>query len=176
MSAADGNPDEDKIGAFGVGFYSLFSVTESPLVFSGGVCLSPLPRCRSLTPTDRGMRFYFKDGGDQLLVRRLHAPPAAVPDARPWTAFHMPLRTPGALPNAPDLVRFLAGGLVFMARLADVSVWLDARCLARVRKAAAPARALAIPRGVKVASPRGMMRMQGLSSTGALLRVAQGRC
>lgn len=52
--AAEGNPDEEKIGAFGVGtlphllqfstsftkpvsgFYSLFSVTEEPFVTSGG--------------------------------------------------------------------------------------------------------------------------------------------
>lgn len=33
---AEGNPDEEKIGAFGVGFYSLFSVTEEPFVTSGG--------------------------------------------------------------------------------------------------------------------------------------------
>jgi hypothetical protein len=52
MSLAEGNPDEQKIGAFGVGpststivgsifmmfpgFYSLFSVTEEPFVKSGG--------------------------------------------------------------------------------------------------------------------------------------------
>jgi hypothetical protein len=32
---AEGNPDPEKIGAFGVGFYSVFSITESPLVLSG---------------------------------------------------------------------------------------------------------------------------------------------
>lgn len=51
---AEGNPDEEKIGAFGVGvspsicyvttastsvagFYSLFSITEEPFVTSGGL-------------------------------------------------------------------------------------------------------------------------------------------
>jgi len=29
---AEGNPDEQKIGFFGVGFYSLFSITEEPFV------------------------------------------------------------------------------------------------------------------------------------------------
>lgn len=49
-SIATGNPDESKIGAFGCGFYSLFSVTESPLVESPG----------------RWMSFYWKDGKDQV--------------------------------------------------------------------------------------------------------------
>jgi HSP90 family molecular chaperone len=32
---ADGNPDQQKIGAFGVGFYSVFSITDGPVVKSG---------------------------------------------------------------------------------------------------------------------------------------------
>jgi len=57
LIAAEGNPDEEKIGAFGVGelsirtkllldaqtslgFYSLFSVTEEPFVSPGGMALS----------------------------------------------------------------------------------------------------------------------------------------
>lgn len=69
--SAEGNPDEEKIGAFGVGqylgplttcvqylfllgFYSLFSVTEEPFVTSGGGCssvaymLNPEPSHRSM--------------------------------------------------------------------------------------------------------------------------------
>ena len=60
MTKAEGNPDEEKIGAFGVGvwsslvfselptqlkfkgFYSLFSITEEPFVTSGGMFLSIL--------------------------------------------------------------------------------------------------------------------------------------
>jgi hypothetical protein len=54
VCAADGNPNEENVGAFGVGnrtplimlvdshrrtagFYSVFSVTEEPLVTSGGI-------------------------------------------------------------------------------------------------------------------------------------------
>jgi len=50
---AEGNPDEQKIGAFGVGFYSLFSVTEEPFVTSG----------------TNWMGFYWKDGKDQVSTR-----------------------------------------------------------------------------------------------------------
>lgn len=32
---AEGNPDETKVGAFGVGFYSAFSVCDEPVVSSG---------------------------------------------------------------------------------------------------------------------------------------------
>src|SRR6266487_3153781 len=32
---AEGNPDETKIGAFGVGFYSVFDICEDPFVSSG---------------------------------------------------------------------------------------------------------------------------------------------
>eukprot|EP01137_Pigoraptor_chileana_P003951 Opistho-2@44912 len=37
---AEGNPDENKIGFFGVGFYSVFSVSEEPLVVSGDSCMA----------------------------------------------------------------------------------------------------------------------------------------
>lgn len=32
---AEGNPDESKVGAFGVGAYTMFSICEEPLVVSG---------------------------------------------------------------------------------------------------------------------------------------------
>ncbi|CAG8734523.1 549_t:CDS:2, partial [Funneliformis caledonium] len=48
---AEGNPDEHKIGAFGVGFYSLFSVCENPFISSGG----------------QGMAFYWRK--DQLFTK-----------------------------------------------------------------------------------------------------------
>src|SRR5690242_4342644 len=43
-SIADGNPDETKIGAFGVGFYSVFADCDEPFVVSG----------------DKTMAFYWK--------------------------------------------------------------------------------------------------------------------
>lgn len=39
-SIAEGNPDETKIGAFGVGFYSVFEVCDEPLIRSGREALA----------------------------------------------------------------------------------------------------------------------------------------
>ncbi|KZT22896.1 hypothetical protein NEOLEDRAFT_1137233 [Neolentinus lepideus HHB14362 ss-1] len=140
---AEGNPDEEKIGAFGVGFYSLFSVTEDPFVTSG----------------DQWMGFYWK--GDQLLARRGNT--SKEPD--PWTSFLMVLREPSPLPPAFDFTRFLASSITFMAHLREVSVFLDDKCLARLLKTPGHPKALSIPRGLKNTSPGGGMAVKGIQVT-----------
>ncbi len=55
-SIASGNPDEDKIGAFGVGFYSVFGETEAPVVVSA----------------DQALAFYWK--GNALMTRKMKVP------------------------------------------------------------------------------------------------------
>ena len=55
-SIADGNPDETKIGAFGVGFYSVFADCDEPFVVSG----------------DRTMAFYWK--GNMLSTKAAPVP------------------------------------------------------------------------------------------------------
>ncbi|KAG8805492.1 hypothetical protein FRC19_007851, partial [Serendipita sp. 401] len=92
---ADGNPDDKKIGAFGVGFYSLFSITEAPLVTSG----------------TKRMGFYWRDGKNQLFVHRESLPETAEPTS-PWTTFTLPLRQIGPPPGSPlELLRFLASSI-----------------------------------------------------------------
>jgi HSP90 family molecular chaperone len=51
---AEGNTDPNKIGAFGVGFYSVFSITDSPFVVSGRQCVN----------------FRWGDGGQLLFQQR----------------------------------------------------------------------------------------------------------
>lgn len=114
---AEGNPDEQKIGAFGVGFYSLFSVADEPSVRSGG----------------KEMRFYWKGGKDQLFVRRRNIAPPVQTD--PWTTFTIPLREPSGLPGAPlDILRFFSNSLPFMRTLSTVELFLDNILLGRIRR------------------------------------------
>ncbi|KIM21061.1 hypothetical protein M408DRAFT_112189 [Serendipita vermifera MAFF 305830] len=114
---ADGNPDEHKIGAFGVGFYSLFSVTEEPFVTSG----------------PKWMGFHWKDGKDQLMARRGNLP--EISDRDLFTTFTIPLRQPGPLPDAPlSIIRFLASALPFMNTLATFELFLDGILLASLQK------------------------------------------
>jgi len=74
---AEGNPDAEKIGAFGVGFYSVFSICDDPFVSSGKEC----------------MAFYWNDR-DQLFVRRRE-----LEKTEEMTTFMLNMRTPTKIPN-----------------------------------------------------------------------------
>ncbi|KAI0046331.1 hypothetical protein FA95DRAFT_1398210 [Auriscalpium vulgare] len=145
---AEGNPDEEKIGAFGVGFYSLFSVTEEPWVTSGG----------------QWMNFYWKDKKDQLFARRGTLPSTGdVPD--PWTTFQMALREPTPIPSAYDFTRFLVSSITFMAHLSEVSVYFDDKRLVRLSKDSGVPKELPLLRGLKATSPLGIMNVKTIQST-----------
>ncbi|KAG6829550.1 hypothetical protein H0H92_004219 [Tricholoma furcatifolium] len=139
---AEGNPDEEKIGAFGVGFYSLFSVTEEPFVTSG----------------DQWMGFYWKDKKDQLFARRGQLPKEDEPS--PWTTFEMVLREPSPIPVAFDFTRFLTSSITFMNYLSDVSFFLDDQCLARLKKTPGVPKELGLPKGLQPTSSSGIMTVK----------------
>ncbi|KAJ7078918.1 hypothetical protein B0H15DRAFT_859732 [Mycena belliarum] len=145
---AEGNPDEEKIGAFGVGFYSLFSVTDDPMVKSG----------------DQWMGFYWKDNKDQLFARRGSLPQQTT-EAASWTSFEMPQRQPRPMPVAFDFTRFLTSSITFMAHLSEVSVYFDDKRLVRLRKESGVPRALGIPKGLQSRSRLGMMHVTNVNST-----------
>ncbi|KAK0461397.1 uncharacterized protein EV420DRAFT_1669612 [Desarmillaria tabescens] len=144
---AEGNPDEEKIGAFGVGFYSLFSVTEEPFVTSGG----------------QWMGFYWKDKKDQLFARRGTLPNTE--QIGPWTTFDMVLREDATIPPASDFARFLASSITFMNYLSEVSVYMDDKRLVHLTKSSGADERLVIPRGLQTRSQRSIMHVKNIKST-----------
>ncbi|KAA1478156.1 hypothetical protein DENSPDRAFT_659742 [Dentipellis sp. KUC8613] len=146
---AEGNPDEEKIGAFGVGFYSLFSVTEEPWVTSGG----------------QWMNFYWKDKKDQLFARRGTLPITESSGPDPWTTFLMTLREPAPIPPAFDFARFLASSITFMTTLSEISVYFDGTRLVRLSKEGGMAKEMTMLKGLKSTSPNGTMTVKGIRTT-----------
>ncbi|CEG67361.1 hypothetical protein RMATCC62417_03805 [Rhizopus microsporus] len=138
---AEGNPDEQKIGAFGVGFYSLFSVCENPFVFSGSQC----------------MAFYFK--GDQLFAKRADVPEK---DIDSWTSFLMDLREPMEMPDFDNFCKFLTTSMGFTANLREVTVFFDDQQIFSIKKRVAEPRAMAIDtRQMILNTPQRMFTITG---------------
>ncbi len=135
---AEGNPDEQKVGFFGVGFYSLFSICEEPLVLSDGACLA----------------FYWN--GDQLYARFGEAPSSAAPprasnataaspkDSSPWTTMYLRLRTAQEPPEWDAFAHFIAKAILFTEHLEGVSVFLNESLQFAIRKERSLARDLEI--------------------------------
>ncbi|RAL07762.1 histidine kinase-like ATPase domain-containing protein [Aspergillus homomorphus CBS 101889] len=138
---ADGNPDETKIGAFGVGFYSVFDDCEEPFVSSG----------------KEAMAFYWK--GNALFTRRLQLNE----DANPETTFVLDYRndtTP--VPSLMQLCQFLSSSLTFVS-LEGIELWLDDWRLLQLSKKTAPSVDLVIPRDIDTKTPQGLMKIQSVT-------------
>ncbi|KAG6375032.1 hypothetical protein JVT61DRAFT_3812 [Boletus reticuloceps] len=127
--SAMGNPDPQKVGAFGVGFYTVFSVTESPYVSSGGRIL--------VHHFSRGLQSYA------LNYRFGDFPQAVARDL--WTTFKMPLREAAPMPPLSELMQFLASSIIFMAHLEELSVFFDHHCLGQIKKSLRQSLAIPIP-------------------------------
>jgi hypothetical protein len=105
---AEGNPDESKIGAFGVGAYTMFSICEAPMVLSGNSALA----------------FVWK--GDTLWTKTIdHEPdPATLKDNIAWTSFLLPSRDPYPLPDLVEFGEFLCASLTFTKCLKELKVFV----------------------------------------------------
>ncbi|KAI9494351.1 hypothetical protein BDB00DRAFT_974372 [Zychaea mexicana] len=135
--------DEQKIGAFGVGFYSLFSVCENPFVFSGSQC----------------MAFYFK--GDQLFAKRADVPEE---NRDSWTSFLMDLREPMELPNLDDFAKFLSTSMGFTANLRKITVKFDQHVIFSINKGMGEPETMTVDaRKVHTSSPQRMFTITGAS-------------
>lgn len=138
---AEGNPDETKIGAFGVGFYSVFADCEDPFVSSG----------------DQAMAFYWK--GNSLFTKKIQLPPN---EANPNTSFVLDYRnntTP--MPNLLSIAQFLATSLTFVA-LQNLELYVDGYKIISLTKKAAPSYDVPIARDVETRSKEGLMKVQSL--------------
>ncbi|QSS62628.1 HATPase_c domain-containing protein [Histoplasma capsulatum] len=138
---AEGNPDETKIGAFGVGFYSVFSDCEEPFVSSGSEAIA----------------FYWKENA--LFTRRLKLGES---DSNPNTNFVLDYRnTTSPVPALLPLCQFLASALTFVG-LKSVELWLDGWKLLHLSKKVAPSVKIKIPRDVETKTGEGHMTVSGV--------------
>ena len=138
---AEGNPDETKIGAFGVGFYSVFADCEEPFVTSG----------------DQALAFYWK--ANSLFTRKLQLP---TEEANAKTSFVLDYRnntTP--MPNLLSISQFLATSLTFVA-IQNIELWVDDWEIISLKKKAAPSIVVPIAKDVETKTKEGLMRVQRL--------------
>ncbi|KAI6022005.1 hypothetical protein EDC04DRAFT_2937394 [Pisolithus marmoratus] len=138
-----GNSDPRKIGAFGVGFYSLFSVTEKPCVSSGG----------------KEMEFLWNDE-NQLYYRFGDLPKTTTKGL--WTTFKMPLREDAPMPPFSELIQFLASSITFMVHLKDVTVFFDNRPVGQIIKSVGQSQAIPIPSELERSSPEKIMFVESV--------------
>jgi len=111
---AEGNPDETKIGAFGVGFYSVFAECEEPIVVSG----------------NHAMQFYWKN--NMLFTRKRQLSPEA---SQRGTALILGYRnTTTAVPNLLSIGQFLASCLLTTTTLLQIELSVDGYRVLSLRK------------------------------------------
>ena len=137
---AEGNPDETKIGAFGVGFFSVFADCEEPLVSSGKEALA----------------FYWKK--DALFTKS-----RALPDAETSnTTFYLPMRNvTSPIPSLLSLCQFLTSSLTFVG-LESIEMWVDEWRIIALNKKVAPSVDLQIPKEMERKTKEGLMHVAGV--------------
>lgn len=144
---AEGNPDETKIGAFGVGFYSVFADCEEPFVSSGKEALA----------------FYWR--GDSLFTRKLNLGDVHGTN----TTFVLPMRSASSpVPSLLSLCQFLTSSLTFVG-LESIELWLDDWRILKLNKMVAPATNITIPVEVETKTREGLMQINSVTREAAQL-------
>lgn len=137
---AEGNPDESKIGAFGVGYYSVFSVTESPMVISGSQAM------------------VFNWHGNQLFAKR-----AELQKPEKATSVILDFRDPAEIPELVNLTSFILNSLIFV-QLSSVKLYFDDIELLHVHKKSSPLADIRLPSTLNLQSSKKMMRFERVST------------
>ncbi|KAJ4326628.1 hypothetical protein N0V84_002962 [Fusarium piperis] len=141
---AEGNPDETKIGAFGVGFYSVFADCEEPFVSSGS----------------EAMAFYWK--GNALFTKKSQLP---ADQSTHHTTFVLDYRnTTTPLPNLLSVSQFLATSLTFVA-LEQIEFWIDDYQIMALKKKSSPSVELPLPRDLEARTKDGLMKVVSVDRT-----------
>ncbi|KAI7695102.1 hypothetical protein KC353_g17962, partial [Hortaea werneckii] len=135
---AEGNPDETKIGAFGVGFYSVFADCETPFVSSG----------------NQTMAFYWKK--DSLFTRRGKLPNDQATAGTTFLLDYRSQTTP--VPPLLSLCQFLATSLTFVG-LECIELHLDDWNILTLNKKMAPGANVSIPKDVNPKTRDGLMKI-----------------
>jgi hypothetical protein len=135
---AEGNPDETKIGAFGVGFYSVFADCESPFVSSG----------------NQNMAFYWKK--DSLFTRRGKLPGDQVSKDTTFLLDYRSSSTP--VPGLLSLCQFLATSLTFVG-LECIDLYLDDWNVLKLTKKMAPGANVSLPKDVNPKTKESLMKI-----------------
>ncbi|KAF9235045.1 hypothetical protein BU15DRAFT_65186 [Melanogaster broomeanus] len=137
---AEGNQDEQKIGTFGVGFFSVFSVTECPVVISGN---------------HRKKMFYE---GDQLMAE------SGPSEENKWTIVEMQVKDAqsSAIPKPFDLSRFLCTAVTFLAKVKKVTVRFNGQLLSEIVKSRDKAQEIPLPEELKLNRESGGMTVESV--------------
>ncbi|WQF79713.1 Putative histidine kinase/HSP90-like ATPase superfamily [Colletotrichum destructivum] len=148
---AEGNPDETKIGAFGVGFYSVFADCEEPFVSSG----------------NEAMAFYWK--GNALFTKKSTLPADQTSSDTTFVLDYRNSTTP--LPNLLSVSQFLATSLTFVA-LQHVEFWIDDYKILDLHKKTSPSLDVPIPRDVETRTREGLMKVNSVERTSTQIDAA----
>ncbi|KAF9225079.1 hypothetical protein BS17DRAFT_879239 [Gyrodon lividus] len=137
---ADGNPDDQKIGAFGVGFFSVFSITECPVVISGN-------RCK---------RMFYK--GDQLMFDF-----GSYPETK-WTTIEMEVKDEQLpMPKPFDLSTFFCTAVTFLTKVKRVTILFNGQLLSEITKFRGEAQKIEeLPKELKKKSKSGTMTVKSV--------------
>ncbi|KAG0706650.1 histidine kinase-like ATPase, partial [Suillus ampliporus] len=118
MKIAEGNPDEQKIGAFGVSFFSVFSVTDKPVVKSNGT---------------QWYHFFMTRIRHVIAEMNLHVKKEEI-NRDNCTVIKLELKEESTIPRIFELAQFLVTSITFLAHIQCVMISLDDTELSRLTK------------------------------------------
>ena len=131
---------QTKVGAFGVGAYTMFSICEEPLVVSGK------------RGEEEAMFFFWK--GDGLWTKTGKAPEGIVnmsaslgnQDTNNWTSFILPSRDPYPLPDLVEFGQFLTASLTFTQCLCNIKVYVNNTLQMNIQKTILESHTISTPK------------------------------